>query len=254
MSSLDLPWLMPGAPFPDPRSALIQPAGLLAAGGDLTVQTLRRAYSKGIFPWFNQGEPILWWSPEPRMVLDCDKLHISHSLKKRLKQIATQQALRDFGVVVTVDTQFEQVIAHCATTLRDGQPGTWITQQIQQAYRAWHQVGQAHSIETWMDGELVGGLYGISLGTMFFGESMFMHRTDASKIAFVHLVNFLKRQNVRLIDCQMETAHLASFGAAPIARAHFLQHLEQTVGQADLLWRPGWIDHTGQLQPLTLLA
>lgn len=188
------------------------------------------------------------------MVLNCADLHISHSLNKRLKQIANKQIAADFEVVVTVDTRFEQVMHQCASTPRDGQPGTWITKQMQQAYCAWHQIGEAHSIETCINGELVGGLYGISLGSMFFGESMFSHRTDASKIALVHLVRFLKQQGVTLIDCQMQTRHLATLGAKPITRQEFLAHLDLTVEQPGTQWRSGWIDRLGQLQSLSLLG
>ena len=179
------------------------------------------------------------------MVLKCEELHISHSLRKRLRQIARAQAAGDFTVAVTVDTAFGSVIRSCARSAENGQPGTWITHEMQLAYEAWHLVGQAHSIETWMNGELVGGLYGINLGKMFFGESMFSRANDASKIAFVYLVAFLKRRGVDWIDCQMKTDHLASLGAKVIPRPEFLQHVHQRVRQPELVWQPGLLDQQG---------
>lgn len=242
---MNLPWLDTDTPFPPVSRALTDPPGLLAAGADLSVNRLREAYSQGIFPWFSQDEPPLWWSPDPRMVLKCEELHISHSLGKRLRQIARAQAAGDFSVAVTVDTAFGSVIRSCARSAENGQPGTWITDEMQLAYEAWHVVGQAHSIETWMNGELVGGLYGVNLGRMFFGESMFSRATDASKIAFVYLVAFLKRRGVDWIDCQMKTDHLASLGAKVIPRPEFLQHVHQRVRQPELVWQPGLLDQQG---------
>jgi len=252
MSTINLPWLMPGDPFPDANQALEQPAGLLAAGADLSLTTLRIAYARGIFPWFSEGDPILWWSPAPRMVLDCANFHVSHSLQKRLKQIERAQERGDFNTVVTVDTCFEKVIAFCANTPRDGQPGTWITEQMQQAYGAWHIAGQAHSIETWIENELVGGLYGVSLGGVFFGESMFAHRTDASKIALAHAVSFLKKNGVKYIDCQMKTAHLASLGAQPMQRSVFIDILADNIPLPAPPWRTGWLNSEGDLHPLPI--
>ncbi|MDP1706179.1 MAG: leucyl/phenylalanyl-tRNA--protein transferase [Sulfurimicrobium sp.] len=210
-----IPWLYPGEAFPPVVKALREPNGLLAAGGDLSPQSLVVAYRHGIFPWFNPGEPILWWSPDPRMVLFPDELKVSRSLRKTLKK-------RDYEV--RVDTAFKVVMRNCAAP-RDGQPGTWISEEMLAAYSRLHEMGLAHSVETWRDGELIGGLYGIALGKMFYGESMFSHATDASKIAFVHLVRQLERWNFGMIDCQMKTAHLASLGAREIARAEFVQRL-----------------------------
>lgn len=249
---MNLTWLDTDTPFPAVSNALTDPPGLLAAGADLSIARLRSAYSQGIFPWFSEQEPPLWWSPDPRMVLKCDALHLSHSLKKRLRQMARAQACSDFSFEVTVDTAFGSVIRACARTPRQGQPGTWITQEMQLAYEAWHLLGQAHSIETWLNGELVGGLYGVNLGHMFFGESMFSRVDDASKIAFAHLVAFLKRHHVAWIDCQMQTNHLASLGAAVIPREAFLAHVQVAVTQPDIVWRPGRLNPEGQWQPLPI--
>ncbi|MFY9137332.1 leucyl/phenylalanyl-tRNA--protein transferase [Zwartia sp.] len=248
---MNLTWLDLDTPFPPVTQALTDPPGLVAAGADLSIARLRAAYSQGIFPWFSEHEPPLWWSPDPRMVLKCDDLHLSHSLKKRLRQITRAQACGDFSIVVTVDTAFSSVIRACARSSQNGQPGTWITQEMRLAYEAWHLLGQAHSIETWLNGELVGGLYGVNLGQMFFGESMFSRADDASKIAFAHLVAFLKRNGVEWIDCQMKTAHLASLGAAVVPRADFIAHIESRVTQPDLTWRPGRLDLQGQWHPLS---
>jgi leucyl/phenylalanyl-tRNA--protein transferase len=181
------------------------------------------------------------------MVLKCDALHVSHSLRKRLRQIATAQASKNFDVVVRVDTEFAAVMRGCARAANGGQPGTWITNEMQLAYHAWHFAGQAHSIETWINGQLMGGLYGISIGKMFFGESMFSRATDASKIALAHLVWFLQRQQVSWIDCQMQTSHLASMGAAPVPREQFLTHVQQHTAAPDIIWQSGWLDGAGVL-------
>lgn len=214
-----IPWIDNDTPFPPLETALREPNGLLAAGGDLSPQRLIEAYSRGIFPWFNPGEPVLWWSPDPRMVLFPGELKVSRSLRKTLKK-------RDYEV--RVDTAFRQVMKACAAP-RDGQGGTWITPAMIDAYTELHRLGLAHSVETWMEGKLVGGLYGISLGRMFYGESMFSLATDASKIAFVHLVRQLERWGYGMIDCQMKTAHLASLGAREIPRAEFSQKLSELV-------------------------
>ncbi|MDQ8033269.1 leucyl/phenylalanyl-tRNA--protein transferase [Bordetella genomosp. 1] len=245
---MKLPWLAADAPFPPPETALSEPDGLLAAGGELNVTRLRQAYSNGIFPWYSEGEPVLWWSPDPRMVLPCADFAPSHSLRKRLRQLGRMQGPQA-ALQVRVDTAFAEVIRACAGT-RKTQHGTWITQHVQDAYIGWHRAGQAHSIETWIDGELAGGLYGVNLGTMFFGESMFAHATDASKIALAHLVAFLQRQGVAWIDCQQQTSHLASLGARPVPRSHFLRHVREAVTQPPLTWRPGWLDTEGSLHPL----
>jgi leucyl/phenylalanyl-tRNA--protein transferase len=214
-----IPWIDNDTPFPPLDSALREPNGLLAAGGDLSPHRLIEAYKRGIFPWFNPGEPILWWSPDPRMVLFPCELKISRSLRKTLKKKPYE---------IRVDSAFRQVMEACAAP-RDGQGGTWITAAMISAYTELHQRGLAHSVETWMEGKLVGGLYGISLGRMFYGESMFSLATDASKIAFVHLVRQLEHWGYGMIDCQMKTAHLASLGAREIPRAEFSQKLSELV-------------------------
>ncbi len=247
MASLQLTWLESHSAFPDASRALTEPAGLLAAGADLSIARLRSAYTQGIFPWFSQDEPPLWWSPDPRMVLKTEALHLSHSLRKRLRQIERAQQAGHFELVVKVDTAFSAVMRGCARSAQGGQPGTWITEEMQLAYQAWHLVGQAHSIETWVNEQLVGGLYGVSIGKMFFGESMFSLATDASKIALAHLVWFLQRQQVDWLDCQMQTSHLASLGACPIPRAQFLAHVRQRTAQPDIDWARGWLDAKGVL-------
>lgn len=214
-----IPWINNDAPFPPLESALREPNGLLAAGGDLSPQRLIEAYKHGIFPWFNPGEPILWWSPDPRMVMFPGELKVSRSLRKTLKKKTYE---------IRADTAFRQVMEACAAP-RDGHSGTWITPAMISAYTELHRQGLAHSVETWMGSKLVGGLYGISLGRMFFGESMFSLATDASKIAFVHLARQLERWGFGMIDCQMKTAHLASLGAREIPRAEFSQKLSELV-------------------------
>ncbi len=205
--------------FPPVENALTEPNGLLAAGGDLSPQRLLAAYHKGIFPWFNEDDPILWWTPDPRMVLFPDELKISRSLRKILR--------KDHYQILT-DRSFTQVMEACAAP-RKGQAGTWIHPQMIAAYSALHEMGLAHSVETWIDGELVGGLYGVALGKVFFGESMFSHRPDASKIAFVHLVKQLQYWEYGMIDCQVRTSHLASLGAREISRAEFSQKLDALI-------------------------
>lgn len=202
--------------FPPPEYALQEPNGLLAIGGDLAPERIVNAYRHGIFPWYNPGQPILWWSPDPRAVLFPQKLKVSRSLRKTIHHGRYR---------VSFDTAFSQVIHACATTPRRGQPGTWITAEMQQAYNRLHELGYAHSAESWDGAELVGGLYGLRLGRVFFGESMFSHSTDASKVAFVHLVRQLQRQGVVLIDCQVTTEHLLSLGAEEIPRHRFIQLL-----------------------------
>ncbi|MDO9470023.1 MAG: leucyl/phenylalanyl-tRNA--protein transferase [Nitrosomonas sp.] len=205
--------------FPPVENALREPNGLLAVGGDLSPQRLLEAYSRGIFPWFNEDDPILWWSPDPRMVLFPDELKISRSLRKTLKKDHYQ---------IRTDCSFTQVMHACAAP-RKGQAGTWIHPQMVAAYTMLHEKGLAHSIETWMDGVLVGGLYGVSLGKVFFGESMFSLVPDASKIAFVHLVKQLQCWEYGLIDCQVKTGHLASLGAREISRVEFGQKLDTLI-------------------------
>jgi len=204
--------------FPALTEALSEPNGLIAIGGDLSLQRLLAAYHQGIFPWFSEGEPILWWSPSPRMVLYPHELKISNSLQKTLKKKTFE---------VKLSTQFREVITACSNTLRSQQAGTWITQDIIDAYCRLHDAGFAISVESYFDGQLVGGCYGVHIGNMFYGESMFHHKTDASKVAFVSLVQHLTAQGVGLIDCQMKTAHLASLGAREIERAEFAAQISR---------------------------
>lgn len=214
-----IPWLHPGSPFPPVEEALTEPDGLLAAGGDLSASRLITAYQQGIFPWFNQGDPVLWWSPDPRMVLFPSELKISRSLRKTLKNGHYQ---------IRMDTAFRQVMQACAAPRRQ-QTGTWIHPGMVEAYTQLHEMGLAHSVETWVDNELAGGLYGVAQGRMFFGESMFSHKPDASKIALVHLVKQLAYWQFGMIDCQMKTAHLASLGAREIPRKEFGQKLKELI-------------------------
>ena len=230
-----IPFLGPDDPFPPIETALTEPDGLLAAGGGLSVPRLVDAYSRGIFPWFNDGDPILWWSPDPRMVLAPRDLHISRSLKRRLRQ-------HDY--TVTADTAFEAVLDACAAP-RDGSGGTWLIPAMRRAYASLHRAGFAHSVEVWMDGVLAGGIYGVAIGRMFFGESMFSARTNGSKIALVYLAAQLDRWGFPLIDCQLETDHLASMGAAPMPRAAFLRDVARLVQERGLT-PPVWsVDVTG---------
>lgn len=218
-----LPWLAPGDDFPPVAEAWGQATeapGLLAAGGRLDVATLCEAYAHGIFPWFSEGQPILWWSPDPRMVLEVAQFRLHRSLRKTLQKfIATP------GCEIRIDTAFDAVIEACAGSPREGQAGTWIVPEMVQAYRALHRAGFAHSVETWIDGQLAGGLYCVGLGQAVFGESMFTRVTDASKIALAALVAFSRQQGIALIDCQQNTRHLASLGAHEVARAEFLRHM-----------------------------
>jgi leucyl/phenylalanyl-tRNA---protein transferase len=206
--------------FPPLSQALTEPNGLLAIGGDLSAARLLSAYRQGIFPWFNAAEPILWWSPNPRMVLFPDELKISKSLAKTLKNNAFE---------TRIDTAFQAVITACGQTPRESQGGTWISPGMIAAYCELHRLGYAICAESWLDGKLVGGCYGIKIGRMFYGESMFHHVTDASKVAFVHLVNHLKNQQVGMIDCQMKTPLLTSFGGREIEREVFSQILTKLV-------------------------
>jgi leucyl/phenylalanyl-tRNA--protein transferase len=214
-----IPWLRGNAPFPPVDMALKSPNGLLCAGGDLSPERILDAYAHGIFPWFSEGDPILWWSPDPRMVLFPGELRISHSLRKTIAR----------GVFETrVDTAFSQVIAACAAP-RDGQSGTWIVPEMVAAYTKLHELGHVHSVESWRDGTLVGGLYGVSLGRVFFGESMFSREPDASKVALVRLVERLRHDGVEIIDCQQATAHLASLGAREIGRKEFAKRVRESL-------------------------
>ena len=229
-----LPWLDDGESFPPIATAWghADPApGLLAAGAALDIPTLVQAYSHGIFPWFSQGQPVLWWSPNPRMVLKTAHFKLHRSLRKRLSHLLDTHRLD-----IRFDHGFERVIQACAHKPRAGQPGTWIVPDMVKAYNDLHQAGHAHSIETWIDGELAGGLYCVNLGRMVFGESMFSHQTDASKMALCALVAFCDAHHIAMIDCQQNTQHLASLGAAEISREDFVAHLDKTVG----LGAPAW--------------
>jgi len=235
-----IPWLDEcDIDFPPTAQALgpdSDAPGLLAAGGDLSPARLRLAYSRGIFPWYGAGQPILWWSTDPRMVLQVDEFRLTRSLRKTLQHFAL-----DPGCEIRVDSATPAVLAACASSSREGQSGTWILPEMQEAYLRLAGQGLLHSIETWMDGELTGGLYGINLGRMFFGESMFMRRTDASKIALAALICLCRRHGIAWIDCQQNTGHLASLGARERARAEFEAHLARTVEQAapvDWRFRP----------------
>ncbi|WP_207062200.1 leucyl/phenylalanyl-tRNA--protein transferase [Motiliproteus sp. SC1-56] len=215
-----IPWLSPGGTdFPPASRALDDPNGLLAAGGDLTPARLIEAYRGGIFPWFDDQQPILWWSPDPRCVLFPEQMHISRSLRKRLRR-------GDYRV--TLDSAFTEVIGACAQPRQDSE-STWITTQMTQAYTELHRRGIAHSVEVWMGDNLVGGLYGLAMGRLFFGESMFSRGRDASKIALVRLVEQLRLWGYHLIDCQVYSDHLASLGATEIPRKHFLEILNREV-------------------------
>jgi leucyl/phenylalanyl-tRNA--protein transferase len=235
-----IPWLEKDTPFPDVRQALTRDApGLLAAGADLSPQRLLAAYQRGIFPWFSEGQPILWWSTDPRMVLMTADFRISDSLKKALRRVARSAAPGGDGRwQVRFDGDFEAVMRACAAPRRDG-PGTWISDDIVAGYCGLHALGYAHSSELWLDGELVGGAYGVSIGRMFYGESMFARVSDGSKIALAYLVHFLRGHGVAMIDCQQETAHLASLGAATIPRSRFLAHLRDSIDAPQIKsWHP----------------
>ena len=222
-----IPWLRPGDAFPPPERALREPDGLLAAGADLSVPRLLEAYRHGIFPWFSDDQPILWWSPDPRMVLLPEALRVTRSLARTLRN-------RDHAL--SSDTDFRAVMEACAAP-RPGSDGTWITSAMVDAYCALHRAGWAHSVEIRIDGVLAGGLYGVAIGRVFFGESMFSRVPDASKMAFVHLVRTLHGAGFELIDCQMATAHLASLGAINMPRSEFLGRLATLIHSEDR--RPG---------------
>lgn len=215
--------LGPALAFPPPEHT--DESGILAVGGDLSPERLLLAYEHGIFPWFNDSDPVLWWCPEDRMVLVPERLKVSKSMKKTLKDGVFQ---------VTFDRDFQSVIRACANTPRPGQDGTWINEEMIEAYSKLHNYGYAHSVESWFQGELVGGLYGVSLGKAFFGESMFSHRSEASKVALYHLVQFAKQKEFHFIDCQVHTPHLESLGATTMPRTLFLEMLEEAVNYPDL--------------------
>lgn len=227
---LPIPTLAPTDPptaLPPVTRALAEPNGLLAVGGALTPDWLLHAYRQGAFPWFGRGQPILWWSPDPRAVLLPAEFRRSRSLRR---------SIRGRGFETRLDTDFDGVLAGCAAPRRD-QPGTWLVPAMRRAYAALHRLGFAHSVETWRDGRLVGGLYGVGLGGVFFGESMFSRETDASKVALARLVDECLRRGVELIDCQMPTAHLASLGSRAIPRAEFVAWLERLADPQRNPWR-----------------
>ncbi len=235
-----IPWLEADTPFPDVSEALSEDedaAGLLAAGADLSAGRLLAAYRRGIFPWFSEGQPILWWSPDPRMVLFTENFSVSPSLKKTLKKFHTS-SITDGRWEIRFDSAFADVMRACAGPRKTG-PGTWISEDIIAGYSTLHRLGYAHSSEVWLDGQLVGGAYGVSIGRMFYGESMFARVTDASKIALAYLVHFLKSNGVPMIDCQQETQHLASLGAAPVSRTEFIARLDAGIVQPQIeVWKP----------------
>jgi leucyl/phenylalanyl-tRNA---protein transferase len=227
-----LHWIDDDTPLPPTQLAMgpdDEAPGLLAAGGRVTVRRLEEAYRKGVFPWFSPGQPALWWSPSPRMVLYTADFRLSPSMRKTLRRF-----IRSPSCELRIDSAFDAVIQACASTPRAGQDGTWIVPAIVDAYSAWHRAGRAHSFETWVNGELVGGLYGIGIGRMFFGESMFSHRSDASKIALAGLVAFCRAHGITMIDCQQNTGHLASFGARELSRADFEAHLALMLGAKEV--------------------
>lgn len=244
---MHLPWLQPGDPFPDPSRAWDQgqPApGLLAAGGALDVDSLQRAYAQGIFPWFSEGQPILWWSTDPRMVLHTAEFRLHRSLRKTIARFAA-----DPNCEIRFDGAFDAVIQECATRSRPGQSGTWILPGMVQAYQAFHRAGYAHSVETWIDGRLAGGLYCVVLGRAVFGESMFTRVPDASKIALAALVAWCRQMDVGLVDCQQNTRHLASLGAREIPREEFVRHVARESRRLPAAWRFEPVYWNGLLPP-----
>ncbi|NRF70643.1 leucyl/phenylalanyl-tRNA--protein transferase [Aquincola sp. S2] len=240
MSTQTLLWIDDHTPLPPTRRALgpdSEAPGLLAAGGRVTPARLEEAYRHGVFPWYSPGQPVLWWSPDPRMVLHVADFRLSHSLRKTLRRF-----VRDPACEIRIDSAFAAVMQACASVPREGQHGTWIVPELLQAYGAWHALGRVHSVETWIGGELVGGLYGVGIGRMFYGESMFAFRTDASKIALAALVAFCRAHGIGLIDCQQHTRHLASFGAQEIPRPAFEAHLAYALAAPA---PPTWAYHSG---------
>ena len=225
-----IPWISDGGDFPPLESALVEPSGLLCGGGDLAPETLLKAYSRGIFPWFNDDQPVLWWSPDPRMVLFPDEFRVSRSLAKIVKSATFE---------IHFDRAFRDVIRQCAAPREPG-GGTWIVSDMQEAYTRLHELGHAHSVESWRNGELQGGLYGVALGKVFYGESMFTRVSDASKVALVALVEKLRGDGFAMIDCQQQTRHLASFGARPIPRREFAERLSELIHLNDhtSCWKP----------------
>jgi len=230
IDSMNAPfWIEQGNPdveFPQVSLALTDPDGLLAIGGDLSQERLLSAYRSGIFPWYTQGQPVLWWSPDPRFVMFPEHLKISRNLRKTIRRQT---------YTVTMNTSFEAVIQACSNIVRPGQDGTWITNEMQQSYIELHEAGYAHSVEAWAEGQLVGGLYGIGIGKVFFGESMFSRKTDASKVAFACFVKHIQKLGFQLIDCQVYTSHLQSLGAELIPRKDFILRLAALCSTDNLL-------------------
>lgn len=234
-TSSPIPWIDSGQSLPPAEQALQQPKalqGLVAAGEDLSATRLCEAYAQGIFPWFNHGQPVLWWSPDPRMVLRTEAFRLHRSLRKTLHKFRASDACE-----IRIDSAFGQVMRHCAAAPRSGQSGTWIGPEMVLAYEALHEAGLAHSVETWIDGQLVGGLYAVSLGCGIFGESMFALHTDASKIALAALVAFARHHGMPWIDCQQNTRHLASFGAREVPRRIFLDWLQKETARPAPRWQ-----------------
>lgn len=228
-----LVWIDDDTPLPPGHTAMgpdDDAPGLVAVGGRLTPARLEEAYRKGLFPWYSRGQPVLWWSPDPRMVLPVAQFKVSKSLGKTLRRF-----VRSPHCELRIDSAFEQVIEACARTPRDGQSGTWIVPAMVAAYTEWHRRGRVHSVETWVDGRLVGGLYCVAIGRMVFGESMFAWATDASKVALAALVCLCRHHGVRLIDCQQNTGHLASLGGHEVSRNTFEQHLSRVSGEPDIV-------------------
>jgi len=225
-----LAWVEPGQPLPAPSLALTEPNGLLAAGRDLSAKRLLEAYRNGIFPWYSRGQPVLWWSPDPRMVLFLEEFRVTRSFAKTLRRLRREGRWR-----LTLDAAFARVMRECAAP-RPDQDGTWITRAIREAYGELHACGCAHSVEVWEGEALVGGLYGVSIGRMFYGESMFARAADASKVALAALVATLREAGFRVIDCQQNTPHLASLGAREIDRSVFLQLVSELTEQPAPDW------------------
>ncbi len=236
MMRLPVPWIGLDEPLPHASTALESPNGLLAAGNDLSPERVLQAYKGGVFPWFSEGQPVLWWSPNPRMVLYTSELRITRSFGKTLKALRYTPQLQ-----LKTDTAFEAVMRACAEP-RNGQDGTWITEEMIATYKALNQAGIAHSVELWDEEQLVGGLYGMNIGRMFYGESMFSRQNDASKIALTGLVRILARNGCPMIDCQQNTAHLASMGGREILREQFLSQLDRLTIEPNIDWPSGTID------------
>jgi leucyl/phenylalanyl-tRNA---protein transferase len=225
-----LTWILPRQPFPSPTQAWVQPNGLLCASETLDAERLLKAYAQGIFPWYSPGEPVLWWCPNPRMVLTLSDFKLHRSLRKTLQRVGMERRWQ-----LSLDRAFKDVMRACAQP-RDGQSGSWISEDIISAYGDLHLRGHAHSLEVWEGSQLVAGLYGVSLGRMFFGESMFTLRNDASKLALLSLVHTLRNLGFSMIDCQQNTRHLASMGAAEISRSEFLERISDLMSQSAPHW------------------